>query len=222
MASWSPRAPGALRRDPSGMMGIDVEATFAKGGRELLGFLSFCVMAYHMEPLFAFFHREYAFRPTPRGALALYDCFCAAGAPARMRAGHEVLPPRNIRFAVEMEALRRDVARFAPEAMMAPGVTSAQPAIAGDLSESVDPGVRPPGTLAPTRHFNQLVARLSAGPANPIAAPGLRFNPNLTPAENLPEGRMSPAARAFVDNVWRPRVAPILTAAGFRQASNLV
>ncbi len=203
-------------------MGIDVEATFARGGKELLDFLSFCVMSYHMEPLFAFFHREFAFRRTPERALVLYDCFCAAGAPARMRAGDGLLPPHNVRFAVEMESLRRDVARFASGVNGVPDEMAASPSGTVDSPGLVEARSRSPGILAPTRHFNQLIAQLSAGPGNPIAAPGLRYNPDLTPAANLPEGRMSPSARAFVDNVWRPRVAPILIAAGFRQAANLV
>src|SRR5690606_29967459 len=135
--------------------------------------------------------------------------------------GNELLPPRNVRFAIEMEDMRARVAVFTLQAVAS---TEGPAATGPDSSVTPRPDaadVRPPGILAASRQFDQLVARLSATPGSPLADAGRAYDPALSPAENLPGGRMSPAARAFVDNVWRPRVAPVLVHAGFRHASNL-
>jgi hypothetical protein len=69
---------------------------------------------------------------------------------------------------------------------------------------------------APGRElFDVVVAFLRAEADGVLQRVARTFDPTLSPAENLPGGKMSQAQRTFVDNVWRPRVRPALVAAGF-------
>jgi hypothetical protein len=73
-----------------------------------------------------------------------------------------------------------------------------------------------PATLLPPRQlFDFIVDHLWQHADDPVRAAGLRFDPALTPAANLPGGRMSAGQAAFVEKVWRPVVRPALVNAGF-------
>jgi hypothetical protein len=179
---------------------IDVEAEFARGGRTLLDFLTYCVMARRLEPVFAYLVRDYRTRPTPAGALALFDSFLAPQAPARLTRVASHLPPRNIRFQMEVE-------RFRPVS----GPTGSPAPTAG-----ADRGGAPPpsSTPVPRYLFDVLVERMRED-QDPVLLPGKAFDPALTPAANLPGGRMTEGQRAFVERIWQPDVRPRLVAAGF-------
>jgi hypothetical protein len=182
-------------------MPIDVQATFRRHGRETLDFLTYCVMSVQLAPLLVFLVGEYRMRPTAAAALALYDMLCAPDAPARVRAAALVLPPRNPRFGEEIETLRHAVGRAPAEPAADGSATPAEPAR--------------PSILPPLHLFDFLAEYLWKSPEDPVRATGLLFDPALAPVENLPGGRMSAGQAAFVDGIWRPRVRPVLVAAGF-------
>lgn len=183
-------------------MAIDVEAEFARGGRTLLDFLAYCVMAQRLEPVFAYLVRDYRTRPTSVGALALFDSFLAPQAPARLTRVAPHLPPRNIRFQMEVE-------RFRPESDPTGSPAPAPPA--GAHQEGA-----PLASTAPVPRylFDALLERMRED-QDPVLLPGKDFDPALTPAANLPGGRMTDGQRAFVERFWQPRVRPRLVAAGF-------
>jgi hypothetical protein len=186
------------------------EEHFTRGGKPLLDLLSFCVMSYRVEALFAFLVREYRMKPTPPGALALFDVFCAAQAPARMRA-LEVLPPRNVVFRSELERIRE--LWLASQGTRLPGAP---------LEEGIEgPIALPSPPVAPRYVFDFVITHLQQLPEDPVGAAGRKFDPELSPAENLPGGRMTEGQRAFVERVWQPRVRPTLVAAGFWRVANV-
>lgn len=93
-----------------------------------------------MEPIFSYLAQDYRNHPTAAKARALYQNFCAAGAPARLR-GCKALPPHNLRI----------------ERMMAPLLAAEEPPlpdprlfdfIVADLARPDDDG--PLTTLART------------------------------------------------------------------------
>ena len=55
----------------------------------------------------------------------------------------------------------------------------------------------------------------------PLHTAARAFDPACRPIQNLPGGRLNTGQRAFVENVWRPRVRPQLVAAGFWRAADL-
>jgi hypothetical protein len=190
-------------------MAIDVDLEFRRGGKTMLDFLSYCVIAYHMEPVFAFLVGEYRMRPTPERALALFDTFCATMAPARMRLITEVLPPRNVRFDREMENRRQQLrAALDVDATLSTGKADVAP-------------ICRQAPIPPTYLFDFIVAHMASSSNDPISAPGRHFDPALTPAQNLPGGLMTRGQRAFVENVWRPRVNPMLVATGFWRIADI-
>jgi hypothetical protein len=191
----------------SGRMPVPRRSTeehFTRGGKPLLDLLAFCVMSYRVEALFAFLVREYRLQPTPLRALALFDVFCAARAPARMRA-LEVLPPRNVAFQSELERMR--------ELWLASqGTPVGDPAPEAEVEETI---ALPSPPVAPRYVFDFVITHLHQLPEDPVGAAGRQFDPERSPAENLPGGRMSEGQRAFVERVWQPRIRPTLVAAGF-------
>ena len=182
-------------------MPVDLDDVFRQGGAVLLDLLQFCVLSARLEPVFALLVREYRAAPTAARALALYDLFCAPGAPARIRAD-AALPPYDLRLPRAIAPLR---AALAQQARPRP--------------EEEGPGPAPP---RPANYlFDQVVEWLRQRPDGPLQAVGRDFDPDRPPLENLPGGRMSAGQRAFVENVWRPRVRPALVAAGFWQVAAL-
>jgi hypothetical protein len=182
------------------------EELFRRGGKPLLSLLSFCVMSYRMEPLFAYLVGEFRMCPTPDRALALYDVFCAPEAPAKLPTW-ELLPPRVMGLREEVERIRRlcDAARTPPT-----------PAAEEEESPA---GPSEPG--APKYLFDTLLAALHRYAGDPIGAVGRDFDPDLSPVENLPGGRMNPAQRHFVERVWQPHVRPRLVGAGFPRVATV-
>ncbi|HEX2828884.1 MAG TPA: hypothetical protein VHP37_21215 [Burkholderiales bacterium] len=182
---------------------IDVADTIARGGRGRVDLLRYCVMSIAMEPLFLFLAGEYRLRPTHAGALALFDVFCDPHSPARLSA-HELLPPRELALAAGIAQIR---SRWA--ALQAP-----RPAEDDQAPRSVPAG---PGRSL----FDALVRGVLADANGRIKALSASYDPHLSPAENLPGGRMNASQRSFVDNVWIPFARPRLAAAGFWQIATV-
>src|SRR4051812_6970326 len=84
---------------------IDLDETLARGGKERLDLLRYCVMSITMEPVFVFLASQYRLRPTHAGALALFDVFCAPQSRARLSA-YELLPPRELGLAGDIAQIR--------------------------------------------------------------------------------------------------------------------
>jgi hypothetical protein len=177
---------------------IDVTTVFERGGRELLDFLEYCVLSVKKDVLFVYLVREYRQRPVASGALAIYDMFCAAAAPARISAAG-MLPPKDMRLEQSVAPLRRGVF---------PQSDSAGSVVAEALEAT-------PNLLPPRYLFDSLVQQLTASPDTVIATVQQTYDPSLTPHENLPGGQLTPGQRAFVEHVWSPIVRPHLVTAGF-------
>ena len=182
-------------------MAIDVETEFTRGGRVVVDFLTFCVMSIRLEPLFVYLVRDYRSRPTPGAALALFDCFCARDAPGRLRAlPAELLPPVNLKF-------EREVGRFGDRSEVVPGATADEASV---------------GRVFPPRYlFDFLTEGMSAQGRDPVQEVGDSFDPSLTPAQNLPGGRLAPGQRLFVERIWQPKMRPRLVASGFWRIANV-
>jgi hypothetical protein len=182
-------------------MAVELSGLFARGGPDLIAFLDYCVFSVQMAPVFAFLAVDFGSNPTASRALALYDVFCAAGAPARLKAD-AVLTPRDLRLDGPMRDLRWRL------------LASRQPRTTED-----DPVV--PAPLPPRFLFQFILDHLNDDPESVLHVAARSFDSSLSPSANLPGGRMSPGQRAFVDGVWRPRVRPALVAAGFWRITNI-
>ena len=180
---------------------VDIEEILRRGGGARVALLRHCVLSVTMEPLFVFSVREYRLRPTHLAALALYDVFCAAEAPARIRAPR-VLPPRDLRIHAAIQVIRMQRAQMQSPAP--PDVTSAVP------------------VTTPHRElFDPVAEALRSDPQGGYQALACRYDPARSPHENLPGGRMSAFQRYFVENIWQPVARPQLVAAGFWQMASI-
>lgn len=174
-----------------------IDEILAAGGERRIALLQFCVMSVTMEPLFVFLARAYCLRPTHIGALALYDVFCAADAPARIRALH-VLPPRHLRLLSDIQIIRSQWAQMRSD-------------------EVPDEGSSVPITV-PHRHlFDFVTEALRNDPDGHYARLSRAFDPERTPQQNLSGGRINDGQRRFREKIWVPVARPRLVAAGFWQ-----
>jgi hypothetical protein len=173
----------------------DINRILAAGGKQRIALLRLCVMSVQMEPVFVFLTQEYRLHPTHDAALALYDVFCAPDAPAGIEA-RDMLSPRDLRLLSVIRAIRQQ-----RDQMMQP--------------EQGEPEGRIPITT-PHRHLFDGIARaVQDDPGGSYARLGSQFDPQLSPEQNLPGGRISAAQRHFVNFVWRPLARPRLVEAGF-------
>jgi hypothetical protein len=188
---------------------IDVEEEFRRGGPVALAFLTYCVMAYRLEPVLAWIVRDYRLRPTAPGALAIWDSFLAPQAPARLRhAPPSILPPRDLRLGQEMKRIR---------ALSAAGALPLESPLTveeGEPERAVLP-IPPLRVPAPAHLFDPVISGLREGEGDLVLLPGEGFDPALTPEANLPGGRMGPGQRAWVERTWQKGVRPRLVGAGF-------
>jgi hypothetical protein len=191
---------------------LDFDDVLERGGERLISFLHFCVYSVAMTPLFVFLAREYRFRPTVAGALALYDNFCAVDAPARLKAD-AILAPRDGRLDQLISRLRREQQLFEEAA----GTASPADAVASTTGHLPAAALPSPVLFL----FDRVVQHLREDDARALHAVARAFNPSHEPMENLPGGKLNAGQRAFLENVWRPRVRPHLVAAGFWRAANL-
>jgi hypothetical protein len=178
-------------------MAIKINDVFTRGGKPLIDFLEFCVLSVEMDPVCAFLILEYRREPTLPRALALYDSFCAARAPARVSVV-ELLPPKNLDLEPVISLARTRWQEF----------LNAEP----DQERPV------PRPTSPPRH---MFDALAAGLRVPAARVGQRFDPDLAPLEQLPGGALNEGQRAFVENTWRRQVRPHLVSAGYRRIANI-
>jgi hypothetical protein len=180
---------------------VDIDRILALGGKQRIALLRLCVMSVQMEPVFVFLTQEYRLRPTHDAALALYDVFCAPDAPARIEARH-MLAPRDLGLLSAIRSIRQQRDR-----MLQP--------------EQADPegGI---SITTPHRNLFDAIARaLQENPGGSYARLRSEFDPQLSPEQNLPGGRMNAAQRHFVNYVWRPLARPRLVEAGFWRIANI-
>ena len=175
-------------------MAINLDRIFARGGKELIDVLNYCVRSVQMDPVFVFLVEEYRLAPAAPRAIALYDIFVGVGAPARIDGG-DLLPPRDF-------GLEQLIQRLRP----------ASPAAAASPRSNVGPG---------KFIFDSLRKYVSTNRRGSIAKIKRRYNPKLGPNDNLAGGKMTAGQRQFVDQVWQPRVRPVLVRAGFRRIANI-
>lgn len=181
---------------------IDIDEILTRGGRARIDFLRYCVMSINIEPVFLFLAGEYRLRPAHAAALALFDLFCAADAPARLTA-HELLPPRELGLGLEIARIRESWA----ELQTPPSADDEEP--------------RPVPPWPGRALFDALVRGVHADTHVRLAELATRYDPQRSPHENLPGGKLSTSQRQFVERVWTPIVRPRLTAAGFWQIATV-
>lgn len=177
---------------------FSIEAALAAGGRGRIDLLKHCVRSVTMEPVFVYLVQEYRQRPRHGAALALFDMFCAPGAPGRLGAS-PVLPPINLMLAAAVNMLR---------AQWLQGEAHPPPRIA-------------PSTAPMRGLFDRVVETITQDAAGRWAQLALYYNPALEPSENLPGKAMTQAQRHFVENVWKPQIRPRLVDASFWQMQTI-
>ncbi|MCO6454892.1 MAG: hypothetical protein J5I93_06300 [Pirellulaceae bacterium] len=188
-------------------MAVDAQAVFHAGGRGRIDLLEYVVRSEQLDALFLLLVAEFQLHPTTAKALALYELFCAWGAPARITLPR-LLPPHDVRLTQALAPYVRDARKL--------DELRGQPA---DAERSEPP---PSLMLAPPKFlFDSLATALLAGSDSPLDRLGHDYDPELTPLENLPGGKMSARQKFFVDFIWTPRIRPRLVAAGFRSIANV-
>lgn len=183
-----------------------IDALLGAGGVERVNLLRYAVRSVTMEVMMHFLVREYRFHPTLRGALALYDVFCAPRSPARLPAA-EAVPARWLPLGARIEGLRGREQAF----------DQAAEAIRGGGEDTP----LPPPPLPDRALYDEMVRSMWTDPGGALQRVEREYDSSRMPDENLPGGRLSPAQRNFVDRVWRPEVRPHLVDAGFWQLSSI-
>jgi hypothetical protein len=174
-------------------MPIDIDQVFTRGGTDLVELLNYCVRSVQMDPIFGFLVDEYRLCPTAPKAVALYDVFLAPRAPARINAA-ALLPPRDQSLQVLIQNFRTGIASpLTPKLNIQPGKFI----------------------------FDTLALHIRTNRRGSIAKIKRRYNPQRSATENLPGGKMTIGQRRFVEQVWQPRVRPLLVRAGFRRIANI-
>ncbi len=185
---------------------IRIETFFDRGGRDLIDLLEYCVISLRKDILFHYLVRQYRQRPTAGGAVAMYDMFCAADAPARISAAN-VLAPKDMRLEQAMVPFRQSLLSCAADEVVSDNVASDHAA-----TEPRRPMVDP---FPPKYLFDPVVQSLMASSDTQWQDVESHYDPSITPHANLPDGRMTANQRLFVDRIWTPVVRPRLVAAGF-------
>jgi hypothetical protein len=183
-------------------MPVNPREVLARGGKELVDLLQFALITARPDPVFVLLVREYRFRPTAAGAVALFEQFCAPTAPARVRAD-SLLPPKDPNLAASLAPCYASLAR----------VAAFQP--------TEDNPTPPLPNIPPTTLFDRVAAHLTDGDGSPVGQVAREFYPDLGPHGSLANGTIAPGHRVWVENVWCKRVRPALVAAGFWRVSSL-
>lgn len=205
-------------------MAVDLNATLASGGRPTIDLLEFCVCSIQMDPVFCYLAKDFKHLPTAKKATALYEGFCSPHTPARISC-HRLLPPFDRRILNDIDPLRpAPPAPPKPEPEIAEDVSGSgenETGPSGDNDEEQIPDIEPaPPRLPPRYIFDKIVAELERSSAS-IRQIALTYNPALSPQQNLPGGRMTPAQRQFVETIWQPQLRPFLVDAGFFRIANI-
>lgn len=218
-------------------MPVDVGVIFRRGGRDLINLLEYCVYSVQMDPLFLYLVSEYRLAPTTDKALALYELFCAADAPARISLRGE-LPPKDFRLPQALGPYFRtrqfllDRAAMVGRVDATGGDGAASEPNSAETTNVLAGGGEPtePDTqalpqnlmlLPPAYAFDVLRNALLAQRPCPLKRLGKQFDPLLTARENLLGGELNASQKFFTDFVWNPTVRPQLVAAGFRSVANV-
>ena len=180
-------------------MPIDFDELVSSGGEALVDLLDYSVRAMVFDVLFVFLVREYQQQPTGPKAVALYDGFCASHALAPLS-----VPDALRRHQWQLEAALRQIKSDFTRQEVA--------GMSGTPGASM---ILPPKFL-----FDSLTTRLREDSA---AFRHVRdyYNPDLTPLQNLPGGRMTANQRNFVDKIWTPKLRPVLVRADFRRVASI-
>jgi hypothetical protein len=169
--------------------------TCRSGGKGLVDVLDFCVFSVEMDPIFLYLVQEYRLQPTGGRALALYDLFCPAGAPARLSVTN-VLPPRDCLLPQLIQRVR-------------------EPRLACVDAEA-DPPRFVPAPQVPGKHiFDGIAKAILEDTEGGVWRVESRFDPERGPRGSLPQGGLGPSQRQFVEGVWKRTVRPALVQAGF-------
>ncbi|WP_338846349.1 hypothetical protein V8J88_21635 [Massilia sp. W12] len=178
----------------------DLLALARNGGEAAIALWQYCVRAVNPDALFILLLEEYRLRPTHEALLALFDCFCAPQAQARISAAAHI--SQNSLFLQQISQLREEwriwqdfqqLRRQHPEQELTPPRRS-QP------YRSVFDGLQ-----------KQLLEQESSGWRLACRS----YDPAQSPNRNLPGGDMTPQQRLFVSRIWQPLLRPRLVAAGF-------
>jgi hypothetical protein len=181
-------------------MPVDVLEVFRTGGVGLIDFLVFCVLSVEMDPVFVFLAQEYRTFPSHDKAITLYDLFCAPGGLVRIGAW-QLLSPRNMVLAQAVASIRKQREQLAGKAAVSDNAV--------------------PMTATPRYLFDALTSKLGDDPEGALVRLGSRYDPALTPQQNLPGGKLTAAQRVFVDKIWEQQARPALVQAGFRRIANI-
>lgn len=182
-------------------MAVDIRDTFRRGGKETIDLLEYCAISVQMDPVFLFLVTEYQTRPTADRALALFDMFCAPGAPGRIKAD-QVLPPQDYRIGKAIDEIRANIRQVEEYNAQAP-----------EFPKSVN--------IPPKYLFDFILGHLQGQADGTLEKISRSYDPELRPVDNLPGGRMTSGQRMFVDRTWQPIIRPRLVAAGFRRIANV-
>lgn len=165
------------------------------GGKELIKLLDYCVFSIEMDAVFLFLVQEYRFQPTGPRAIALYDLFCAPGAPARLSVTN-VLPPRDCLLPQVIQRIRE------------PRLVCSDP--------DADPPQFIPAPQVPRKYiFDGVAKAIACDTEGALSRVEANYNPELGPHGSLPQGGLGPSQRQFVEGVWRRGVRPRLVQVGF-------
>ena len=183
-------------------MPVSLEEVYQQESRLRLEFLQYCIFTKRLEGIFLHAAAQFRSHYTIDKALALYDCFCAEKAPARL--GYpQFLPPMNQSISWTVQRIRQSMklaSEFVPS------------------EEEPDP----PVIVQPHRYlFEPLEKAMWLDPNSSARQAASEFNPELTALENLPDGRLTMDQRRFVSEVWFQLLRPALSSAGYRHLITL-
>lgn len=183
------------------LSGDELLQLFKRGGEVGIALTQYCVRSVNLSPLFVHLVSEYRLRPNLKTALALYDCFCAPQAAARLPvcAG---LHSELAALQQSVHKMRNTLAAIRDQELQPPAPTDEQEARPRVLNYVPEFGL-----------FDALVKAVRNSVEFDKAC--RQYDPARAVWQNLePEG-MTQAARVFVARIWQPQIRPQLVAAGF-------
>ena len=185
-------------------MGSKISGLLTIGGMQTRKFLEYCIYAATLDPVFVCLTRNYQLLPSAPKAIALFDEFCAPASPVQV-SSRQLLPPTDFRLFHAINNIR-DPIRVPVERAT------------GDNTEYPTEYVNYPHL--PAKYlFDELVGKIVSDSPS-YHASERQYNPELSPVQNLPGGKMSSAQRLFVEQTWKP-IRARLIAAGFTVVCNV-
>lgn len=175
----------------------DMNRIFEAGGAKAIDFLNYCIISSQIDPLFVYLvEKEYRTHSSKKRARALYDVFCAEGAPLRVNAD-QALPPTDKTLVYDMQSVGLDQILAQDKNVVTRKVTAVF------------------GARKPEKGMFDEVVNALRGNDSSLTDACSKYDPDKGALGSL-GGEMTTSQRNYVRTSWIPVARPKLVAAKFK------